>query len=254
MFPNLITIGPVIIHTYGLFLALGLLAGVMVTWKIKRREKIGTRQVFEMALLIIIAGIIGARGLYVFMNMSQYSNRPIDIFKIWEGGFVFAGGIIVAISIIALYAWRRGLSFLKLGDLWAPAMAIGQGIGRVGCFFAGCCYGTPTDLKWGVVFNNPYSMAPLHISLHPTQLYSAASGFLIFVVLLLLHSKKKFEGQVFLWFLILHSTARLAIERFRGDARGILLAGTMTFTQSAAILILMTAVITLFFIKAKRSA
>ena len=253
MFPDLINLGPVTLHTYGLFLALGLLAGLMVTWRIREREGIDSRQVLEMALLMILAGVIGSRGLYVFMNMSQYRNRPMDILKIWEGGFVFAGGIICVFSIIALYARRRRLSFFKLGDLWAPAVAIGQGIGRIGCFFAGCCYGMPTDLKWGVVFTNPHSLAPLNVALHPTQLYSAASGFAIFIVLLLLHSKKKFEGQVLLWFLILHSTARLAIERFRGDERGVLLSGNMTTTQLAATVILMAAVITLFFVKAKRS-
>jgi phosphatidylglycerol:prolipoprotein diacylglycerol transferase len=103
------------------------------------------------------------------------------------------------------------------------------------------------------VYTNPHSLAPLHVALHPTQLYAAASGFAIFVVLLLLQSKKKFEGQVLLWFLILHSTARLAIERFRGDDRGLLLSDSMATTQLTATAILLASVITLFVVKAKRS-
>jgi phosphatidylglycerol:prolipoprotein diacylglycerol transferase len=219
----------------------------------REREGIGSRQVLEMAFLAVFAAVIGSRGLYVIMNVSQYRTRPMDIFKIWEGGFVFAGGIIFALFILILYARRRRLSFFKLGDLWAPAVAIGQGIGRLGCFFAGCCYGIPTDLKWGVVFTHPHSLAPLHVAMHPTQLYSAASGVAIFVVLLLMHTKKKFDGQVLLWFLILHSTARLAIERLRGDERGVILNSNMTTTQLAATIILMVAVITLFIVRAKRS-
>jgi phosphatidylglycerol:prolipoprotein diacylglycerol transferase len=253
MFPDLITLGTVTVHTYGLFLALGLFAGLTVAWRIKEREGIGARQVLEMASLTVFAAVIGSRGLYVIMNVSQYKIRPMDILKIWDGGFVFAGGIIFVLSILLLYARRRGLSFFKLGDLWAPAVAIGQCIGRLGCFFAGCCYGIPTDLKWGVVFTHPHSLAPLHVAMHPTQLYSAASGFAIFVVLLLLHAKKKFDGQVLLWFLILHSTARLAVERFRGDDRGVLFNGNMTTTQLAATIILVVAVITLFIVRAKRS-
>jgi phosphatidylglycerol:prolipoprotein diacylglycerol transferase len=253
MFPDLLTIGPVTLHTYGLFLLLGALAGLMVAWRMREREGIDAQQILEMALLMILAGLIGSRALYVVMHMSQFLNRPLDMFKIWQGGLVFTGGIIFVFFIIALYARLRRLSFSKLGDLWAPAFAIGQGIGRIGCFFAGCCYGLPTDLKWGVVFTHPHCLAPLHVSLHPTQLYSAASGFVIFIVLLLLYSKKTFDGQVLLWFLILHSTARLAIERFRGDDLGVLVIGNMTATQMAASVILMAAVLTLFFVKAKRS-
>jgi phosphatidylglycerol:prolipoprotein diacylglycerol transferase len=177
----------------------------------------------------------------------------MDIFKIWQGGLFFFGGIIGGIVILVWYGKRYQLSLWKLWDLWMPAAAIGQSIGRIGCFMAGCCYGKPTDLKWGVVFTHPNSLAPLNVSLHPTQIYSAISGFLIFLILLLLHSKKKFEGQVLLWFLILHSTARLAIERFRGDDRGILWGTNMSTTQFFTTLVLVAAVVTLIVLKSKRS-
>ena len=141
----------------------------------------------------------------------------------------------------------------KVADMWAPAASIGQGIGRIGCFMAGCCYGKPIDLTWGVVFTHPHCLAPTNISLHPTQIYSSLSGFVIFVVLVLLHSRKKFEGQVVLWFLILHSTARLGIERFRGDYRGMIPGTEMTTTQLVATLILIASVIILVFLKSKKS-
>jgi phosphatidylglycerol:prolipoprotein diacylglycerol transferase len=140
---------------------------------------------------------------------------------------------------------------LKIGDLWAPAAAAGQAIGRIGCFMAGCCYGTPTDLKWGVIFTHPDSLAPINIPLHPTQIYSSMSGFIVFFILLAIRSKKTFKGQVFLWFLILHSTARLIIERFRGDYRGIILNTGMSVTQLLTVFILISAVVALIVLKPK---
>ena len=253
MFPDLFSIGPFTLHTYGIFVALGFFAGLMVAVKMGKSEGMGPQQVMDMGFIIILAAIIGSRLMYVLMNISHYLERPADIFKIWQGGLVFSGGIICVVLAVGCYARRHRLSMWRVADLWAPAAAIGQGIGRIGCFLAGCCYGKPTDLAWGVVFTHPHCLAPTNISLHPTQIYSSLSGFLVFLVLILLHPKKKFEGQVLLWFLILHSTSRLAIERFRGDYRGMLPGTQMTTTQFVAILILVASVITLIILKSKKS-
>ena len=118
---------------------------------------------------------------------------------------------------------------------------------------AGCCYGRPSGSDWGVVFTHPHSLAPLNVPLYPTQLYSSLSGFLIFLVLIVLHSRKKFQGQVFLWLLVLHSTARLFVERYRGDDRGMVLGGQMTVTQLVTLLILMGAIVALFIFKRRHS-
>ena len=249
MFPDLFSIGPFTIHTYGLFVAGGFLAGLIVAVKIGKSEGINSQQVMDMGFIIILSAVIGSRLMYVISNWHHYSHQPADVFKLWQGGLVFSGGIILVFFSMAWYVRRHHLSYLKMGDLWAPAAAIGQGIGRIGCFMAGCCSGKPTDMQWGVVFTHPNSLAPLNISLHPTQLYSSVSGFVIFLILLLLNSKKQFEGQVLLWFLILHSTARLAIERFRGDDRGMLSCIDMTVTQLATILILVGSVVSLILIK-----
>jgi len=225
----------------------------MITVRLGKAEDISPQQVMDMVFVIVLSAIIGSRVMYVLMNASYYTRAPLDILKIWQGGLVFSGGVIGVVLTMLWYIKRHGFPLGKIADLWAPAIAIGQGIGRIGCFMAGCCYGKPTDLKWGVVFTNPDSLAhPLNVSLHPAQIYSSISGFVIFLVLLLLYSKKKFEGQVFLWFLILHSTARLAIERFRGDDRGLLLGSNMSMTQLVAILILITSVAILIVVKSKR--
>jgi phosphatidylglycerol:prolipoprotein diacylglycerol transferase len=189
--------------------------------------------------------------MYVLMNLSHYLQNPLDIFKIWEGGLIFSGGMIFVILVMFFYVRRHHLSLLRFGDLWAPAAALGQGIGRIGCFMAGCCYGRPTGLRWGIVFTHPDSLAPLNSALHPTQLYASLSGFIIFLILLGVNSKKEFDGQVFLWFLILHSTARLLLERFRGDNRGVLLNGDMSITQLVTVLILIAAVATLMLLRSK---
>ena len=252
MFPDLFSFGPFTLHTYGLFVAAGFLVGLLVTVKLGKRQGIPPQQIMDIGFVMIVAAIVGSRLLYVLMNVSYYVKRPIDVFKIWQGGLVFSGGIVCVVLTVIWYVRRHHLSFWKMADLWAPAMAVGQGIGRIGCFMAGCCYGKSTGSKCGVVFTNPHSLAPLNIPLHPTQLYSSASGFIIFFILLLIYRRRTFDGQVFIWLLVLHSTARLFVERFRGDDRGVLLGSSMTITQFVTLLILIGAIAALFLLKRHR--
>jgi phosphatidylglycerol:prolipoprotein diacylglycerol transferase len=253
MYPDLFSIGPVTLHSYGLFVAMGFFVGLLVTKRLGDAAGISREQVMDMGFVIILSAIIGSRVMYVLMNTSYYTRNPLDMFKIWQGGLVFSGGVLGVVLTMVWYIKRHGLSIGKIADLWAPAIAIGEAIGRIGCLMAGCCYGRPTGTEWGITFTDPHSLAcPLNVPLHPTQIYSSLSGFIIFLVVMTLYSKKKFEGQVFLWFLILHSTARLAIERFRGDDRGIFLNSGMSMTQFVAILILITAVGILVVVKSRK--
>jgi phosphatidylglycerol:prolipoprotein diacylglycerol transferase len=253
MYPELFTIGPLTLHTYGLFVAIGLVVGIIVAIKIGKSQGIDFQKIMDMGLIIIIAGIIGSRLAYVFINFSYFKTSPMDIVKLWTGGLVFSGGLIAVLLVMMWYTRQAGYSLWQIGDLWAPAAAIGQAIGRIGCFMAGCCYGRPTDMPWGVVFTDPKSLAcPLNTPLHPTQLYSSFSGLIIFIVLMILNSKKRFEGQVLLWFLILHGTARLLIEQFRGDDRGLIFGGSWTATQFLTIIILIGSVVALFIMKFRK--
>lgn len=255
MFPELFSIGPLTLHTYGLFVAIGLVAGIIVASRIGRSQGIDFQKVLDMGLIIIITGIIGSRLAYVLMNFSYYMKNPIDIIKLWNGGLVFSGGLIAVFLMMIWYAKQIGRSLWQMGDLWAPAAALGQAIGRIGCFMAGCCYGRPTDMPWGVVFSDARSLVPqdmLNMPLHPTQLYSSLNGFIIFIILMILSKKKRFEGQVLLWFLILHSTSRLLVERFRGDDRGLIIGGEWTVTQFLTIIILIGSIIMLFILKPRK--
>lgn len=252
MLPDLFSVGPLTIHTYGVFVALGFVTGILVTVKLGKDQGIPPQQVMDMAFFMILWAIVGSRLLYVLINVSYYRAHPLDAFKIWQGGLVFSGGLIAVAGAMTWYLRRHRLSFWATGDLWAPALALGQALGRIGCFMAGCCYGQPTDLPWGVVFSHPHTLAPQNIPLHPTQAYSALGGFAIFFILLFLYSRRKFQGQVFLWYLILHSTARLFVERFRGDERGLLPGTDMTLTQLLATVILILAVVALFLLKSRQ--
>ena len=252
MLPDLFSVGPLTIHTYGVFVALGFVTGILVTVKLGKDQGIPPQQVMDMAFFMILWAIVGSRLLYILINVSYYRAHPLDAFKIWQGGLVFSGGLIAVAGAMTWYLRRHRLSFWVTGDLWAPALALGQALGRIGCFMAGCCYGQPTDLPWGVIFCHPHTLAPQNIPLHPTQAYSALGGFAIFFILLFLYSRRKFQGQVFLWYLILHSTARLFVERFRGDERGLLPGTDMTLTQLLATVILILAVVALFLLKSRQ--
>lgn len=251
MFPDLFSIGPLTIHAYGFFLVLAIAAGLLVALRFGKNLGIPPHAILDMGFIIILSALIGSRLAYIILNISYYKENPQDMLKFWDGGLVFAGGLTAVVLALIWYLKRRHLSFWKIGDLWAPSAAIGQGISRLGCLFSGCFYGKPTEMEWGLVFTNPNSLAPLNIPLHPTQLYGSLSGFIIFGVLLYLQAKKQFEGQLLLWFLILHSTTRLFIERFRGDQRGFILDSNMTVIQLFALLILLAAVTALFIRKPK---
>jgi len=251
MFPDLISIGPFTIHTYGFFVALGFAVGVWTALKGGKTQRVPPQQVMDMAFVMIVFAIVGSRLFYVLINFSYYKAHPLDIFKLWQGGLVFSGGLVATAAAMVWYLRHHHLSFWSTGDLWAPSLALGQAIGRIGCFMAGCCYGRPTDSVCSVVFTHPKSLAPLNIPLYPTQLFEAFSGFLIFLILIFLHGKRKFEGQVFLWYLILHSTARLFVERFRGDERGLIPGTEMSATQLVATLVLLGAIVTLLVMRSR---
>lgn len=251
MFPDLFSIGPLTIHTYGLFFTLGVIVGLLVAFKAGLDEGMNPLVILDMGFIIILFALIGSRLAYVIINISYYRNHVLDILKIWDGGLVFSGGLIAVLLVLVWYSKFDRLTFWNICDLWAPSAAIGQGIGYLGCLLAGCCYGKPAEVKWGVMFTHPTSLAPLNIPLHPTQIYGALSGFIIFFVLMKLYAKKHFEGQVIIWFLILHSTAQLFLERFRGDVRGLIPGSGMTINQFSALLFLFASVIVLFIRKPK---
>jgi phosphatidylglycerol:prolipoprotein diacylglycerol transferase len=220
MHPILVNIGPVNIYTYGFMIAIGFLVGISIASRQAGKEGIDPVIINDLGFYILISAIIGSRLLFGVIYWREFAGDPLRIVKIWEGGLVFYGGLIAAILTMLYFIRKKGLKLFQTLDILAPSVAIGQGIGRLGCFAAGCCYGKESHLAWAVTFTDPKSLAPIEIPLHPTQLYASADLFLIFGLLVLIRRFKMFQGQVAACYLVFISIHRFLIEFLRGDDRG----------------------------------
>ncbi|MCF8114161.1 MAG: prolipoprotein diacylglyceryl transferase [Desulfotignum sp.] len=243
MHPILIDFGSFTLYTYGFFLAMGFLAAVWFSKRNARFYDIKPDDVSDLFFVILVSGILGARLLYVLINFEQFESNLLDIFKIWNGGLVFFGGFIAAVAGSVVVLKIKKLPFLKTADTIAPGAALGHGIGRLGCFFAGCCYGRQCDLPFAVRFTHPDSLAPLHVFLHPTQIYMAVANLVLFFILIGLQRHKRFHGMVFLSYIILYSGFRFIIEFFRGDFRGDFFFEFLSLSQGIGIIAVIIAVI-----------
>ena len=219
MHPVLFSIGPITIHTYGFFVALGLLVGISLGLREARTVDYEPQALMDTIFYVVLAGIIGSRAFYVGQNFSAYAERPLDVFKLWEGGLVFYGALLGGLPVGWYFMKRHGYRFWALFDAFAPSVAIGQAFGRIGCFFAGCCYGCSTDVPWAVTFTHPQSLAERGIPLHPTQLYTAAALIVLFLILYGLRNRTWFTGQLACLYLVLHSVVRFFMEFLRADER-----------------------------------
>jgi phosphatidylglycerol:prolipoprotein diacylglycerol transferase len=222
--------------------AIGFLAAIIVSGFLAKKENIKKDDISDLAVYVILSAVIGARLFYFFVEPKFFLENPLEIFKIWKGGLVFYGGFIFGLAGAVFFIKKRNLPLGKTADIIAPALALGHGIGRIGCFFAGCCYGKPTSLPIGIVFKNPDALAPLNISLHPVQLYSVISNLFIFGVLMFFFTKKKKDGDVFLLYLFLYGILRMIIEYFRGDNRGDFIFNILSVSQFIGLLAVLSAV------------
>lgn len=245
MYPILFKFGGLTIHTYGFFVAAGFFAGILLAKKEAVRTGVNPDKIIDLVFFIFIASIVGARLFYVITVPKIFIEDPVEILRIWNGGLVFYGGFIAAFITVLVYIKTTDLLLWKTADILAPSIAIGQFFGRLGCFSAGCCYGKKCDLPWAVTFTNPDSLAPLHSSLHPTQLYSAVGNLVIFVVIMFLRKQKKFDGQLFWLYVVLYALARFVVEIFRGDFRGVSFFGFLSVSQAIGVIFVFIAVIML---------
>jgi phosphatidylglycerol---prolipoprotein diacylglyceryl transferase len=254
MFPRLFTvppfhlfhwsIGPLTLHTYGVLLALAFLTGLWVVSREAKRAGLDASVVTDMAVYVLIGGLIGAKLLLLIVEWSYYSKHLGEIWTLLQSGGVFYGGLLGAFPVAWWFARRHHLDGWKTADVLAPGVVIGQAIGRLGCFAAGCCYGRPADVPWAVTFHDVYATrqvgTPLDTPLHPTQLYESLATLAIFIFLRWLAGRKRFDGQVTLAYMLLYAIARFVIEFYRGDAaRGMVLGGWMSTSQFIAILMVL---------------
>ncbi len=217
MLPTLLKFGWFEVHSYGLFVALGFVAGIALTLYYASRENIGPQQILDLAILTIVSSIVGARLFYVVGQFEYYRSNPLEIVMVQNGGLVFLGGLLLSLAVVWYYARRQAIPLLKLFDAITPGTALGYAIGRIGCFLNGCCFGLPARLPWGVVFPKS-SLAGAYcpdLPLHPTQLYSSLAMFLAFLALVWLYRRKSFDGQLLFSGLVLYSIYRFLVEFFR---------------------------------------
>ncbi len=226
MFPILFHLGPLTIRTYGAMVALAFVASLYLAKASARYRKIGESFLLDLVAILVVSGLLGARLFYILINLAYFREHPAESFKVWEGGLVFYGGFLLATVVGIIFTRYRGYAVSDVADVIAPALALGQGIGRWGCLFAGCCYGKPTVLPWGVRFKDPSSLAPLGIELQPVQIYESAGCLLLAIFLWrMLVSRKETRGDIFWLYVLLYGALRFLIELFRGDERGAALGG-----------------------------
>lgn len=255
MHPRLLTIPvfgllgheTVTLHTYGFLLAIAFLAGLFVVSSQAKKAGMDPGRLTDMAVWLLIAGLVGAKLLLVIVDWGYYVKNPRELLSVFQSGGVFYGGLLGGMAVAAFYIWRYKLAGWATADVMAPALIVGQAIGRLGCFAAGCCFGKPATVPWAVTFTDVYAArqtgTPMDTPLHPTQIYESLACFAIFAFLLWLAPRKRFHGQVVLAYVTLYSSARFAIEYFRGDAdRGTVLGGLLSTSQLIAAVLLLAAV------------
>ncbi len=217
MHRTLFDLGPVQIHSYGFFLALSFAIGIWMAGTRAERRGIPAERITDVSLVIIVATVIGARGLFVLQHLSSFEGRFLDVFRTWEGGLTMYGGAVPATILGMWFLKRWGIDAWKAGDAIAPSMALGLGFTRIGCFLSGCCFGAPTDLPWGCVFppeSHAGNVFP-GVALHPAQLYASAFGFVAAGVLLLVDRRGLRKGHLLLSFLGLYAVARFLLDMVR---------------------------------------
>ncbi len=235
MIPIVFKLGPLTLHSYGLMMALGVGFALWFLYVQAKKQGLDTLKLIDAAFYTILISLVGAKLVLFLSNFDYYTSYPGELFALAKSGGVFQGGLAIGALFALWYFRRKKIPTWKTADIIAPALALGHGFGRIGCFAAGCCYGRACDEPWGVVFHNDYSHnltgIPLGVQLHPVQLYEAALNFLNFVVLFVILRRKKFDGRVFSLYIINYSIIRYFTEFFRGDHpdRAFLLQGSSPY-------------------------
>ena len=251
MYPRLFEFGPITVYTYGVLLALAYLAGLKLAMVRAKARGLDANRVLDLGIYIIISALVGAKLLLLVTDYQTFTRDPRELLTLARSGGVFYGGLILAVIVALWYIRRIGLPLWTTCDVFAPGVALGHVVGRFGCFFAGCCYGKPTKLPWGITFTDPFAAAnvgtPLGVPLHPTQLYEAGAELIILGVLLATERKgRPFPGRTFWLYMLLYAVSRFVIEFFRGDERGTV--GMFSTSQFISVLLAPLAIVMLVYL------
>ncbi len=263
MFPTILKFGPLTLHTYGIMLVIGFLVGVKLTEKRAKKKEIFPNFIWDLFMVVVISAIVGARAFYVALNFEEFRGNLLSIVNpvqpdgsLGIGGLVFIGGLITAVIVSIFYIKWRHYSIPTVLDACAPGVALGMAIGRMGCFFAGCCYGLPTGCACGLTFPNdsPAGLFQLSVgaaAIHPTQLYMVLGNALVALIIILSERFKKFEGHSILVFAMFYAIDRSVVDLFRWYPAT---EKHLGFTHNQIILSLVFAVSAVLFIVLNRKA
>ena len=259
MFPRLLELGPITLYSYGLLLALAYLAGLRLAIVRARARGLNPERVLDLGIWIIVSALIGAKLLLLVTDWRQFMSSPRQLLSLAQSGGVFYGGLILAVVVALWYIRRHKLPMWTTTDVFAPGIALGHVIGRLGCFLAGCCYGKVTTVPWAVVFTDPFAAAnagtPLNVHLHPTQLYESGAEALILVGLLAFEKRgRAFPGRTFWGYMLAYGISRFIIEFFRGDAgRGLYFQQAISLSQVISIVLVPLSLVMLWWLSRQPS-
>lgn len=232
MYPVFLQIGSFELATYGVMTAMGYIAASL--YLLPRAQKINLDKdtFWNLIFILFVGALIGAKLLFIIVSWPELgvtlAEKITTIIKNFRYGFVFFGGLIVAVIALLWYMRHKKLPILKTSDFLIVGVPLGHALGRIGCFCAGCCYGRPTSMPWGVTFTNPHALIPpelMGIALHPTQLYESAGNLLLFILLHFAYKRPHKDGAILVTYIFAYSLMRFVIEFFRGDFRGNFLFG-----------------------------
>jgi len=231
MHPILFELGPITFYSYGVLLAAAYLIGLQLALVRSRSRGLDQQRVMDLGIWIIVSALAGAKLLLFLVDYRQYLANPRELGNLLRSGGVFYGGLIAGVGVALWYIHRHRMPLWTTTDVFAPGIALGHVVGRLGCLMAGCCFGRPTSMPWAITFRDPAanSNVPLGVPLHPTQLYEAGAEAVILMLLLALERRSgDFPGRTFWTYMLLYGISRFGIEFYRGDSRGMILGAVST--------------------------
>jgi phosphatidylglycerol:prolipoprotein diacylglycerol transferase len=243
--PILFTIGSFPIGTYGVLMALAALAAIGLGRLLAPRAGLDPDRLVDLFVFSLLGAFVGAKLALIIGDFKDFSDHPLRFLVENLRSFgAFYGGFLAGVAVAVYFLRKHRIPFWPTADVTAICLALAQGIGRWGCFFAGCCYGKPTDLPWGMVF----PAVPLCANgtpIHPWPIYESLGDFAIFGALLFLFRRRRFPGQVFLVYVLTYAVLRGLLEFLRGDAvRGLYFGGTVSLSQIVAVAAFTAAAVT----------
>jgi phosphatidylglycerol:prolipoprotein diacylglycerol transferase len=257
MHPELLHLGPVHLRSYGVMMAIAFLVGTWISLREARRLGLDEDKVVNVILITLVSAVLGARALYVLEHLAEFRREWGSVFALWQGGLTLYGGLVAGTFAGLVAAQRMGLPRWRVADALTPPLALGTMFGRIGCFLNGCCYGRPTSLPWGVRFP-PGSFASLEFGdtpVQPSQLYNAAAGLVLFLVLFATRRRFKVPGVLFWTFVVAFALVRIPIDLTRAyEPDAVLLRGPIEFTESQLTSLALALFGTLMILRLRREA